>query len=455
MLDDDQLRKSDALEGGDGTAGRKSADREALVDKRRARQTGGSGQKKRMRLLTSSAFLAAGCLMFFFAFGSSGALKLFGAADERSQRTSQVDLSVDRETGKTSHLDFLVPTESEEIKNPAKDNSVDRKLKALEEQLSQVARARTQGMSSAEIQRLLDRHNEDMERKFDQERKAMAEENARLRAEAAAAATQRDQAKIDASQRESEAVIVDESGDRVGLAGLGGAGELPDDLNVNERFLKSAASSAAETSVSQRLADPSRTVVQGTVISAVLESAINTELPGTIRAQVMRPVYSFDGAQILMPSGTLLIGQFNNNVHLAQKRVLISWNRAITPEGNSIALGSIGTDTLGRSGTLGNVNNRYGTKFGAGLMVSVISAVPALIAEAVKSGDSGEESGTTVNIGGSGGGGGGSDIASSIGDALGDQTSGVLEEYLSLPPVIRIPQGEEIRIFVNRDLVFL
>jgi type IV secretion system protein VirB10 len=188
-------------------------------------------------------------------------------------------------------------------------------------------------------------------------------------------------------------------------------------------------------------------VVQGTIISAVLESAIDTELPGNIRAQVMRPVYSFDGSRVLMPSGTILIGQFNDNIDIAQKRVLIAWNRAITPEGKSIALGSIGTDTLGRSGTTGNVDNRYATKFGAAILISAITVAPSMLASSRGGGES--ASGTTVNVGA------GNRLASGIGDTVGEQGSGMLKKYLSLPPVIRIPQGEEIRIFANRDLVFL
>jgi type IV secretion system protein VirB10 len=184
--------------------------------------------------------------------------------------------------------------------------------------------------------------------------------------------------------------------------------------------------------------------VQGTIISAVLETAIDTQLPGNLLAQVIEPVYSFDGSRVMMPAGTILIGQFRNDVDLAQKRVLIAWNRAITPDGQSVALGSTGTDTLGRAGTEGNVDNRYGTKFGAAILVSAITALPQAIAASSRS----SSSGTTVNVGG------GSQLASQVGTQVGGQASGVLDQYLSLPPVIRVPQGEEIRIFVNRDLVF-
>jgi len=93
------------------------------------------------------------------------------------------------------------------------------------------------------------------------------------------------------------------------------------------------------------------------------------------------------------------------------------------------------------------------TKFGAAAVISAITIAPSMIADSIGGNDS-NRSGTTINVGGSTGGGSGQAIASSVGGSLGEQTNGVMEKYLNLPPVIRVPQGEEIRIFVNRDLVF-
>ncbi|WP_254634215.1 TrbI/VirB10 family protein [Mesorhizobium sp. GbtcB19] len=423
------------------------AEREQLVSKRKAKQAGASKRSNDAKLIMALALLAGGVGLFAVVAGPRAALRIFGLAhDDISQRTSQVDLTVDKETDRQPRLDFIVPGNSEP---QAKDSGLDKKFSSMQDQLDQLQRSKQQsGVSSAEIQKLLASYNDSMNRKLDAERKAMADELARQRAEDQA---DKDKEKLEQKQRESNAVIVDDSRGPGGIeAAVDGATGPSDskDLDANERFLKSAASSVVQTSVAQKLSDPSRTVVQGTIISAVLETAIDTELPGSIRAQVMQPVYSFDGTQVLMPSGTVLIGEFNNDVDIAQKRVLIAWSRAVTPEGKSIALGSIGTDTLGRAGTLGNVDNRYATKFGAAVLISAITAAPEALASRQGSGQSGS-SGTTVNVGGAG------KLASGIGSAAGDQGSNMLEKYLSLPPVIRIPQGEEIRIFTNRDLVFL
>ncbi|RWN42351.1 TrbI/VirB10 family protein, partial [Mesorhizobium sp.] len=44
-------------------------------------------------------------------------------------------------------------------------------------------------------------------------------------------------------------------------------------------------------------------------------------------------------------------------------------------------------------------------------------------------------------------------VTSNVARTLSDQSEGILNKYLSLPPVLRVPQGEEIHVFVNRDLI--
>lgn len=451
----------------DHTANTQSgSEREELIGARRARQQGISSRSKNSRLVMSGVVILGGIILFVVFVGPAGAFKFLSDRGDGSQKTSQVNMKVGKDHDDTPHLDFVVPAPLVPDKKEIDPNiAFNAKFKALQDQLEELQRSKQPGVSTADLQNMLSKYNEAMSQKLQEERKAMAEENARSRAQADQADEARRQAdnaaklealsleerqKLDKKQRESNAVIVDGASGPVGQAAAGDiasdtAGDASrQDLNKNESFLKSEATSVVQTSVSQKLRDPSRTVVQGTIISAVLETAIDTQLPGNLRAQVIEPVYSFEGSRVMMPAGTILIGQFRNDVDLAQKRVLIAWNRAITPNGQSIALGSTGTDTLGRAGTEGNVDNRYGTKFGAAILVSAITALPQIISAGSRS----SSSGTTVNVGGS------NQLASQTGTQVGGQVSGVLDQYLSVPPVIRVPQGQEIRIFVNRDLVF-
>ncbi|PSS60631.1 conjugal transfer protein [Ensifer sp. NM-2] len=439
-----------------------SPDREQQVAARRARQ-GGNGKAGNTKLVITGALLLTGAALVIVVAGPSAALRIFGITSVDTQRTSQVDLSVGREANETVKLDFVVPAEPIEPPKEDPSRALNEKIKALQDQILQMERNRQPGVSDQEIKKMMADYNASVAQQLENQRKEMAAENARLKAEAEQANELRKRAEeaarlqqealkqmkdLDQKQRESDAVIVDEAKEGVSLGNGGDTGDLANELDSNKRFLKTNANSVVETSVSQNLTDPSSMVVQGTIISAVLETAIDTSLPGSLRAQITQPVYSFDGSRIMMPEGTILIGEFNNDVKLEQKRVMIAWNRAVTPEGKSIALGSIGTDRLGRSGTLGNVDNRYLKKFGAAALISTISAIPTLIEAGTGGGRDSEGSGTTLNINGR------SEAASEIGSGIGDQASDVLGEYLSLPPIIRVPQGEEIRIFVSRDLLF-
>ncbi len=452
--------------GNDAPRGHLAPDREELVGARRQRQQGSSRANK--KLIMSAAMICGGVLVFAIGFGSTGLRTIFGQ-NEGAQRVSEVDMEVGRGRNNEVKLDFIVPGKPvPEVKEVDPNAALNDKLRAMQAQIIEMGKNRPSGVSSSEVQQLLARYTQTMTEKMEAQSKALAEENARLREEtmradelrrkleqeqALAASDLKERRALDKAQRESDAVVVDEGASAYAAIGQNGETTPEGDLNANQRFLKSAGSSVVQTSVSTDLSDPSRTVVQGTIVSAVLETAIDTQLPGYLRAQVMEPVFSFDGSRVLMPQGTILIGQFNNDVDIAQKRVLIAWNRAVTPDGKSVALGSIGTDKLGRSGTLGNVNNRYMTKFGAAAVISAITIAPSMIAHGIGGNDS-NNSGTTINVGGSSGGGSGQAMASSVGGSLGEQTNGVMEKYLNLPPVIRVPQGEEIRIFVNRDLVF-
>ncbi len=431
-----------------------TSSREQLVAARRARQKSSGGSSGRARLMLGGGLLAAGVVVIFSFAGPAAAVRFF-VGESAGQKASQISLKVDNPTEERSPLDFSVPAA------PVKeDTALSDTIKALQAQIAQMERDRKPGMSTAEVQEMLSRYDETVKQQMARERQKMADENARLQKQALEAdearrradeaarlreGTEKERQEREKQQRESDAVIVDDAEGPVVFE----QGALAEERDPNRRFLRATASSVVQTAMAQRLPDPSRMVVQGTIISAVLETAVDTELPGNLRAQVTEPVYSFDGKRVLMPEGTILIGEFNNDVAIAQKRVMIAWNRAVTPDGQSVALGSLGTDRLGRSGTVGNVDNRYGTKFGAAALISAITALPTMLASQSEGGSGRSGSaGTTVNING------GSQIASDVGSSFGDQANQALAQYLSLGPVIRIPQGEEIRIFVNRDLVF-
>ena len=106
-------------------------------------------------------------------------------------------------------------------------------------------------------------------------------------------------------------------------------------------------------------ANRATTVAQGTLIPAVLETALDSTRPGFARAIVSRDVRGFDGSRVLIPRGSRLIGEYRSEVSPGQRRALVNWTRLIRPDGVTIAIGSPAGDPLGRGGIRARVNTPF------------------------------------------------------------------------------------------------
>jgi type IV secretion system protein VirB10 len=90
----------------------------------------------------------------------------------------------------------------------------------------------------------------------------------------------------------------------------------------------------------------------GTYMPITMVTGINSDLPGTIIAQVTENVFdSLTGENILIPRGSRLLGTYDNSIAFGQDRVLVAWERLIRTDGVSISLrGMKGADLQGKSG---------------------------------------------------------------------------------------------------------
>jgi type IV secretion system protein VirB10 len=175
------------------------------------------------------------------------------------------------------------------------------------------------------------------------------------------------------------------------------------------------------------MANPATTVTEGTMIPAILETAINTDVPGYVRAVVSQDVRSFDGSQILVPRSSRLIGQYQSGVQQGQKRAYVIWTRLIRPDGASVNIASPAVAFDGTTGLAGDVDNHFFRRFGSSMLLSVIGGLGAIAS-----------GGTSVVLGGAGQG------AASI----------AAQQDGQIGPTIRVRMGEPIRVFTARDLDF-
>jgi len=127
-----------------------------------------------------------------------------------------------------------------------------------------------------------------------------------------------------------------------------------------------------------RLSRRAMTVPQGTLIPAVLETALDSTRPGHVRAIVSRDITGFDGSQILIPRGSRLFGDYQSDMAAGQNRALVQWTRLVRPDGVSVAIASPAADMQGRAGIQGRVDNHFLERFGGALLQSTLNIGTAL-----------------------------------------------------------------------------
>ncbi|MGY6215732.1 TrbI/VirB10 family protein [Methylolobus aquaticus] len=183
----------------------------------------------------------------------------------------------------------------------------------------------------------------------------------------------------------------------------------------------------------------------GFVIPAVMISAINSQLPGPVIAQVSQPVYdSATGEQLLIPQGTRLIGVYSNEVSAGQERVFVAWQRLVFPDGQAMDIGEQpGTSGAGLTGLSGEVDTHMGRVFGNALLMSLITA------------------GATYSQQPQGGAGGlglqqtaGSTLSAALGQQLGAAGAAVLMKNLNVAPTIAVHAGYRLTVVATKDLTF-
>lgn len=208
----------------------------------------------------------------------------------------------------------------------------------------------------------------------------------------------------------------------------------------------------AEQAEATLMGDMNYLVAQGKVIDAILETAINTDLPGPLRAIVSRDVYAESGREIMIPKGSRLIGSYNSDVKRGQKRVYVIWARIIRPDGIDIAVDSPGVDQLGRAGVAGYVDNKYFEIFASAFLTSSVSIALGIGSDSLLD-DSGTSSTTTSDGTTSSSGSAGSQAVLQGVRDFSDTTKTVLEGIMTQQPTITVDQGTRIKVFVNRDLI--
>lgn len=177
-------------------------------------------------------------------------------------------------------------------------------------------------------------------------------------------------------------------------------------------------------------------LAKGSFIDCALQTRLDSTVPGMTACVITRNIYSDNGKVLLVERGSTVTGEYKSNMKQGMARIFVLWSRIKTPNGVVINLDSPGTDPLGGAGVPGYMDTHFWERFGGALMLSLIDDVARGITS-----NSGSDGNSQFNF-------------NSTGDATQNMAAEALKNTINIPPTLYKNQGEQVGIYIARDLDF-
>lgn len=177
-------------------------------------------------------------------------------------------------------------------------------------------------------------------------------------------------------------------------------------------------------------------LAKGSFINCVLQTRLDSTVPGMSSCSVTRNVYSDDGKVVLIERGSTVSGEYRADMKQGQSRIHVLWSRVKTPNGIVVNLDSPGADALGGGGVPGYVDTHFWKRFGGALMLSLVDDIGRYATQPKGGSNSG-----TMNF-------------STTGENMNNMAAEALKNTINIPPTLYVNQGSEVSIYVARDLDF-
>ena len=133
---------------------------------------------------------------------------------------------------------------------------------------------------------------------------------------------------------------------------------------------------SAEVNIDSAVGQP-YVVYEGLTMDTILMNRLDGDAPGPVKVLVSSPVYSHDRQHVLIPDGTIVLGEarkIGSSGFGQQRRMAVVFHRMIMPDGYSVDLDQFhGLDQIGEEGLKDKVNNHYFEIFGTSIALGVIS----------------------------------------------------------------------------------
>jgi len=220
--------------------------------------------------------------------------------------------------------------------------------------------------------------------------------------------------------------------------GLGSMDELFDSAPAMRQASMSGLLSPTQTATrrASQLGNRNFLLAKGAFIDCALQTRLDSTVPGMTACVVTRNIYSDNGKVLLIERGSTMTGEYQSNMRQGMARIFVLWSRIKTPSGIVVDLDSPGADPLGGAGLPGYVDTHFWQRFGGALMLSLVDDVArGLTTQVNRNGNN------QFNL-------------NSTGDATQDMAAEALKNTINIPPTLYKNQGEQIGIYVARDLDF-
>jgi type IV secretion system protein VirB10 len=176
-------------------------------------------------------------------------------------------------------------------------------------------------------------------------------------------------------------------------------------------------------------------IFEGTVLEGVVTNHIDGGFSGPILVMLTTDYYSHDHQQLLMPQGTRLIGTVQSVGNAQQRKMFVTFHRAVCPDGFSLDFDKyVGLDPIGTTGLATKVDHGYLMAFGAAAAIGGLGGLAQI--------------GNNSSV---------LDSSTQIRNGISEQTSAegeqVLNHFLNRLPVITLKEGSRARVYVGRDIL--
>jgi type IV secretion system protein VirB10 len=186
------------------------------------------------------------------------------------------------------------------------------------------------------------------------------------------------------------------------------------------------------------LGDRSLTLPKGTSFTCALKTKVISATSGLVGCQVQRNVFGDNGRVLLIERGSHMDGEYRiSSVSPGMVRIPVLWTRVRTPEGVTVDIESPGTGQLGESGIDGYVDNRWGERIGAAMLLSLIDDSVKLVIQ----NQSQDQQADTI-------------VLPSTTNKTSKLAEKVLDSTINIPPLLYQNQGGIVGIYVARDVDF-